>query len=52
MNTKKFSKYIVNISPENSLPRNCQKTEKISLSNDVNDHVCSKSKSTWLRTDL
>jgi len=42
------------VSPENSLPlpRNRQKTEMISISYDVNDHVYSKSKSIQLRTDL
>jgi len=40
-------------SPEYALPlpRNCQKTEMISLSYDVNDHIYSKSKSVKLRSD-
>jgi len=42
------------VSPDNflPLPRNRQKTEMISLIYDVNDHVCSNSKSMQLFTDL
>jgi len=51
---KIFLNSIRKISPENSLllPRNRQKTEMISLSYNVNGHVCSKSKSVEIHTDL
>jgi len=52
--SKKIFEQKAKISPENFLllTRNRQKTEMISLTYDVNDHVYSKSNSFLLCTDL
>jgi len=52
-NAKKFSERNAKISPVNSLPyRGIVKTEKISLSYNVNDYVYSKWKSILHRMDF